>query len=1000
MRVLKFFIVICCFLIPSMLCDCLLAQQIDVKGQVTDAFDGSTLPGVTVLIKGTSQGTATDLDGYFSLKVNPDAILQFSFIGYVTQDVVIKDSKFLNISLEPSVTYLDEVVVIGYGEVKKGDATGAVTAIGEEDFNQGAIINPLELVAGKTAGVQVTPNSGAPGSGATIRIRGGSSLSASNDPLYVIDGIPVDNDGIAGTRNPLSMLNPNDIESFTILKDASASAIYGSRASNGVVIITTKKGKATGYGAKLPFSIDYNGSVSLYALPKLHKVLDGDEFRELMLQRYSDDPAIIGMIGSYNTDWQKQIYRNAIGIDQNISVGGKYKSLPYRFSLSYADYEGVLKTDDMQRTTLGLNLNPSLFKDRLKVNISTKGLFTNNNFGNTAAIGAAVMMDPTKPVYDPDNALGGYWAWTQSNGEPVKQATANPMALLYQQKDKSDVGRFIGNMQLNYSMPFLPELSANMDMGLDYSHSHGTVFVPADAAFAYDNLYGGGVNSEYEQRKWNELFNFTVNYSKELKAVDGKLDALAGYSWQHFQRSGNNFKTNDLTSPLLVERRVLDSTDYNTENYIVSFFGRVNYVMKDRYLLTVTARGDGSSRFAPDNRWGFFPSTALAWRIDKEKWMQKYDNITELKLRLGWGITGQQNITDDDYPYLANYTYSQQNALYQIGNQYIVTLRPDGYDANIKWEETYTYNMGFDYGFFNQRLYGSLDVYLRHTKDLINFIPVPAGSNLTNYVLTNVGDLENKGFEFSIVGIPLSNKDMYWEIGTNFTYNVNKITKLTASDNPDYLGVLVGGISGGTGNTVEIHAVGYPSFTFFVYEQVYDENGKPVEGLYVDRNGDGVINAGDLYYYKDAVPDFYFGISSRFSYKNWDFSFGGRACFGNYVYNNFSSNNAVYSRLYRSEGPYLSNIAENTDVAGFYSPQYLSDYYVQRADFFKLDYITIGYDFTDLLKNKFKLKATFTVNNVFTITPYKGIDPEVFGGIDNNIYPSTRAFVFGVNLGL
>jgi TonB-linked outer membrane protein, SusC/RagA family/TonB-dependent outer membrane receptor, SusC/RagA subfamily, signature region len=917
----------------------------------------------------------------------------------VPQTIRIDKQTFLNVSLEPSVTNLDEILIIGYGEVKKGDATGAVTAIGVEDFNRGSIINPLELVSGKTAGVQVTPNSGAPGSGATVRIRGGSSLSASNEPLYVIDGVPVDNDGISGTRNAMSMLNPNDIESMTILKDASASAIYGSRASNGVVLITTKKGKATEFGSLLPFTLDYNTNLSLTTTPRKHKVLTADEFRTTMTEFYGNDSAIMSMVGASSTDWQKEIYREAFGQDHNLSLGGKYRTLPYRFSFGYSDYEGILKTDDMQRVTLGLNLNPTLFNDDLKIDFVTKYMFVKHDFGNGDAIGAAIQMDPTQPVYDTSSPYGGYWTWTQANGDPITVATSNPVALLNQKKDHSDVNRFIGNLKLDYSLPFLPELTVNMNIGMDYSKSVGKVLIPGDAAFSYNSLYGGGVNRRYQQEKMNNVFDFTLNYNKKFSA-SSKIDALVGYSWQHFHRKGNAYETNDISSPQFVELRVNDSSDYDTENYLVSFFGRVNYTLKDRYLFTATLRDDGSSRFSKDNRWGLFPSVALAWRIADEPWMQGFENMSEMKLRLGWGITGQQNITNDDYPYLARYTFSQINAMYQFGNQFYYTLRPDGYDANLKWEETYTYNIGIDYGYYNQRLYGSLDLYYRRTYDLINFVTVPAGSNLTNYVLTNIGDMKNKGIEFSIVGIPISTKNAYWEVALNTTYNVNEITKLTANNDPDYLGVETGGISGGTGNTVQIHSIGYPSYSFFVYEQVFDENGMPIEGMYVDRNHDGKITTDDRYHYKDATPDFYFGISTRLNYKNWDLSLGGRANFGNYVYNNFSSLNGVYGRLYRAEGPYLSNIATNTNEAGFMNAQYLSDYYVQEASFFKMDYITVGYDFTSMIKNKFKLKVTATVNNAFVITNYKGLDPEVFGGIDNNIYPSSRIYVLGINIGL
>ncbi|MDN5330418.1 MAG: TonB-dependent starch-binding outer membrane protein SusC [Bacteroidales bacterium] len=974
-----------------------MAQDLTVKGKVTDATDGSSLPGVTVLVKNTTQGTVTDINGNYSISVKKGATLAFSFVGYQTQEFVIDKSQFLNVALAPTITSLNQVLIIGYGQVKKGDATGSVTAVSTKDFNRGSITNPMELMAGKTAGVQITTNSGAPGSGATIRIRGGSSLSASNDPLFVIDGVPVDNDGIAGARNPLSTINPNDIETFTILKDASATAIYGSRASNGVVIITTKKGSAEG-GAARPVVFEYNAGFSLYTIPKTREVLDGDAFRALVNEKFADRPDVTALLGTANTDWQKEIFRSSFGQDHTLSAAGSLLAVPYRASVGYANYDGILKTDNLKRTTLGLNLNPSLLDNHLKINLSGKAMFMKQRFANEGAIGAALQMDPTQPVYDENNAYGGYWAWLQPNGDPVDQATKNPLALIEQRDDNADVNRFLGSAQFDYKFHFLPDLRANLNLGYDYSSSDGTVFVPGNAAFAFDKLNGGGTNTTYSQTKKNELLDFTLNYGKDLNSIDSRLDVMGGYSWQHFYREGNSYTTNDLTGPFFIQKKVFDSSDYKTENYLVSFFGRFNYTFKGRYLLTFTLRDDGSSRFSPDTRWGLFPSAALAWRVMDEPWMKNVKTLSQLKLRLGWGVTGQQNITSNDYPYLPRYTYSQPTASYLLGTNYIITLRPEGYDYNIKWEETTTLNVGIDYGFANDRIYGSIDLYKRKTKDLINFIPVPAGSNITNYILTNVGNLENQGVEFSINAKPFVEKEFAWDFGFNVTYNKNKITKLTATDDPTYIGVLTGGISGGVGNTIQIHSVGYPANSFFVYEQVYDPNGKPIEGLYVDRNKDGKITDDDRYHYKKPSPDVYLGINSRMDIGNWDIVFSGRAQFGNYVYDNFSSNNATYERLYRPEGPYLANTAANVNEAGFNSPQYLSDYYIKNASFFKLDNLSIGYTFNKLWNASSKLRISGTVNNVFTITKYKGLDPEIFNGIDYSMYPRTRVFVLGLNL--
>jgi iron complex outermembrane receptor protein len=974
----------------------LFAQDMTVKGKVTDASDGNSLPGVTIAVKNTTTGTISDVDGNYTITVTKGATLVFSFIGYNPQEFVIQNQQTLNVSLSPSITSLNQVLIIGYGQVKKGDATGSVTAVSTKDFNRGSITNPMELMSGKTAGVQIISNSGAPGSGATIRIRGGSSLYASNDPLYVIDGVPVANDGIAGTRNALSTINPNDIETFTILKDASATAIYGSRASNGVILITTKKGSTEGTGTTRPFVLDYTANFSAYTIPKTREVLDGDAFRAMVSDKFSGRENVLALLGDGNTDWQKEILRSTMGMDHNISATGSFKNLPYRASVGYASYDGILKTDNLQRTSVGLNLNPSLLDDHLKVNLNGKGMFSKQRFGNEGSIGAALQMDPTKPVYDENNAYGGYWAWLQNSGDPVGQATTNPLAMIELRDDQADVTRFLGNAQFDYKMHFLPELRANLNLGLDYSKSEGNVVVPPYATFSYDKLNGGGELSTWDQKKRNELLDFTLTYARNLPSLSSKFDIMGGYSWQHFRREGSNLRTNDTLSAGFVNL-ISDTSDNATEYYLVSFFTRLNYTIFDRYLFTFTLRNDGSSRFSPDHRWGLFPSAAFAWRIMDEPWMKNVKTLSQLKLRLGWGLTGQQDI-GGDYPHLARYTYSNQTASYLLGSNYFITLRPEGYDKMIKWEETTTLNLGIDFGFANDRIYGSIDVYKRNTKDLLNYVPVPAGSNLSNYIWTNVGDLENQGIEFTINGRPYVDKDFSWDIGFNATFNKNKITRLTMYDDPNYIGILTGGISGGVGNTIQIHSVGQPTNSFFVYEQVYDPDGKPIEGLYVDRNKDGKITDDDRYHYKKPAADVYLGINSRLNYKNWDFIFSGRANLGNYVYDNFSSNNATYERLYRPEGPYLANVAANVDEAGFTVPQYLSDYYIKDASFFKLDNVTLGYTFNKMFNSDARLRLTATVNNVFTITQYKGLDPEIFSGIDYSMYPRTRVFVLGLNL--
>lgn len=970
------------------------AQNVSLTGKVTDASDGFSMPGVTIAVKNSTMGTTTDFDGNYTLGVPAGATVVFSFVGYETQEFVVQKQQTLNVALKAAVTYLNEFVVIGYGQVRKGDATGSVTSVSVKDFNQGVITNPMDLISGKTAGVNITSNSGAPGSGSTIRIRGGSSMTASNDPLFVIDGVPVDNRGIAGTRNPLSSINPNDIETFTVLKDASATAIYGSRASNGVIIITTKKGSnKDGKAIKL----EYSGAFSLFTIPKKREVLTGDEFRAMLTEKFGDKPNVLALLGNENTNWQDQIFRQAFGMDHNIAISGQVSKLPYRVSLGYADFDGVLKTDNMKRVSTGIILNPSLFDDHLKINLSAKGTFNMQRFENEGAIGSAIQMDPTQPVYDEGNIYGGYWTRLQLNGSPVTQSTKNPLALIEQREDKSEVNRFLGNAQFDYKFHFLPELKANLNLGMDRTATYGDIFVPGNASFNFDAQDGGGTIGVYEQKKSNEVLDFTLTYAKELSTIQSRFDVMGGYSWQHFYREGSSSSTNDTTSPFFVNKIVSPLSDYATESYLVSFFGRFNYYFKDRYILTFTLRNDGSSRFSKETRWGLFPSAALAWRIMDEAWMKQFDNLSELKLRVGYGVTGQEDIGGNDYPYMPVYVYGQNTASYQFGNEFYQTYRPGGYDANIKWEETSTINLAVDYGFFRDRIYGSLEFYTRETKDLINFIPIPAGTNLSNYLVTNVGNLTNTGVEFSINAKPVIKKDMQWEIGFNATFNNNEITKLTAIDDPAYLGVFTGGISGGVGSTIQIFSVGYPSYSFFVFEQVYDQDGKPIEGLYVDRNKDGKITDDDRYHYKKPAPDFILGFYSKFDYKDWTFSFNGRANFGNYVYDNFNSNNATYERLYRPEGPYLSNVGSDVNEAGFYDPQYTSDYYIKDGSFLKLDNVTVGYSFNDILGKKTNLALSATVNNVFTISKYDGIDPEIFSGIDNLMYPRTRAFVLGLN---
>ncbi len=966
------------------------AQVKTIKGKVTDALNGEALPGVSVVVKGTTKGAATNFDGQYTLDVESNQTLIFSFIGYTPKEVVVGSTNEINVQLEQSIESLQEVMVIGYGTVKKEDATGSVQAVTSEDFNPGAIVTPEALITGKIAGVQITNGGGSPGEGATIRIRGGSSLSASNDPLFVIDGVPVDNDGISGMKNPLGTINPNDIETFTVLKDASATAIYGSRASNGVVIITTKKGLKGN-----PLKINYNQYFSISSPINKVPVLNTDEYRNLVNQLYGPEaqtpnPRALNLLGNSSTNWQDEIYQNAMGIDHNLSLTGNIANQPFRASVGYTNQDGILKTDWMGRWTGSLGFNPSLLDDHLRINVNLKGMLIDNQFANRGAIGSAVGFDPTQQIMESNN-FGGYFYWKEQNGNPINPTIYNPVAQLMMVDDHSNVKRYLGNAQFDYRFHFLPDLRANLNLGFDISDSDGSSYTPVNAPWEYSN---GGRSNTYTQKKENTLLDFYLNYVKDIESIKSRVDVMAGYSWQHFYREGDNFTTKFLNDPGRVDDD--EFTDYKTESYLVSFFGRLNYTLMDRYLLTFTLRDDGSSRFSPETRWGLFPSAAFAWKVIDESFMADQQLFSDLKLRLGYGVTGQQNISDNDYPYMARYTWGLNNAQYMFGNSYYTTLRPEGYDANIKWEETTTYNIGLDYGFADNRINGAIDVYKRQTNDLINFIPVPAGTNLSNYILTNVGNLENQGIEFSINVIPVSKKDLTWEVGFNATYQQTEITKLTKNEDPTYIGVQTGGISGGVGNNIQIHSVGYAPNSFFVWEQVYDEAGKPIQGLYVDRNGDKVITNDDKYRYQKPAPDWYMGFSTKLNYKNWDFGFNGRISLGNYVYNNIWSGQSL-GYVYQSTGV-LNNVHNNALYTGFENPQYFSDYFVQNASFLKLDNLNIGYTFTNFYNSRMKIRLYGTAQNLFTLTEYEGLDPEISGGIDNNSYPRPRTFMFGVNI--
>ncbi len=966
-----------------------------VSGTVTEAGTQAPLPGVNIIVQGEPQrGTSTNLDGEYSLRVAPDETLIFSFLGFVTQEIPVDGRETIDIEMQEDVAELEGLIVIGYGVQQRGDNTGSVSTISSRDFNQGAITSPEDLFQGRSAGVNVTSNSGAPGAGATIRIRGGSSLSASNDPLFVVDGVPLDDGGIAGMRSPLNTINPNDIESITVLKDASATAIYGSRASNGVIIITTKRGERG-----QPLQVNYTGRYSYQTNTDRIGVLGADEFRTFVEEGVEDgriSAAALNNLGEAETNWQDEIFRNAFSQDHNISVSGSFQDLPYRASIGFSGNQGVLKTSSNDRLTGSIALTPSFFEDQLSVDINFRGMRVDNRFANQGAIGSAISFDPTQPVVTDSDEFGGFFTWLDGDNNPVGIAPANPLALIDQRRDESTVYRSIGNLKLDYAPNFFPNLTATISAGYDYSDvGNGLVTVSDQAAYAFDGAGFSGERTNYDQRKENELLDIYFNYNRYLNAVDSDLDLTAGYSWEHHYERGSTFSTSfDRSND---DFQVNTDTDYATEYYIVSFFGRANYSLMDKYLFTGTLRYDGTSRFSEDNRWGLFPSFAFAWKMHEEGFLSNFDRLSELKLRIGYGVTGQQRIGQGNYPYLPQYTFSQETARYPFGNEFITTLRPEGYNTNLKWEETTTYNVAMDYSFNDEQIFGSLEYFFRQTDDLLNVIPVPAGTNFTNRILSNVGTLEVQGVEFDITTRLLSTEDQFWQVTFNTTYTIDEITNLTTVDDPAFRGVETGGIAGGVGNTAQIHSVGHPRNTFFVFEQVYDDNGNPIEGLYVDQNGDGVIDEADLYRLESPNPDFTFGLSSRYEYKNWDASFSARASFGNYVYNNVASDNAIASQTYNTTG-FLTNPTEFIRSANFTNAQYLSDHYVENASFLRMDNVTVGYRFDNLFDVATSLRVSATLQNAFTITNYSGQDPEVFGGIDYNLYPRPRTFVLGINL--
>jgi len=973
----------------------LSVSQNRVSGTVIDAETQDPLPGVNIVVKGQpTTGTATNFDGEYSLTVSSlQDTLIFSFIGFLRQEIPIRGRTTIDVVLQPDVQSLEDVVVIGYGVQQKEDNTGSVNLISTRDFNEGNITSAQELFQGKIAGVNVTSGDGAPGSRPEVRIRGGSSLSASNSPLYVIDGVPLSDDGIAGSRDPLNSINPNDIESISVLKDASATAIYGSRASGGVIIITTKKGRKG-----QPTRINYTFRASLHTNHNQVDVLSADQLRTIISEEF--DESALNRLGDQNTDWQDQIFDSSISQDHNISVTGSMDkiSLPYRLSVGFTGNNGILERSSLDRLTTSLALNPTFFDERLKVDINLKGVREDNFFSNQGAIGSAVRFDPTQPVRpgDPGSRFDGFFAWTDSQGNPITIAPANPVALIQQTSDNAVVFRGIGNVQLDLEVPRIEGLHANLNLGFDYSDvGTGDFRIPDNAAFADDGSEALGVRRTFDQTRENEVLEFYMKYDKDLPEANSRFDITAGYTWERNYETSESFETNfNIDDVLQVEQDV----DFATERFLVSVFGRLNYSFMNKYLVTGTIRRDGTSRFSRENRWGLFPSVALAWKIHEEGFLANSNVLSELKLRLGWGETGQQNIGVGNFPFLARFTSSEPNARVQFGDEFINTLRPEGFNSALKWEETTTYNAGLDYGFLNNRLTGTIEGFIKETTDLLNVIPVPGGTNFTNRILTNIGTLDLQGIEFGVTGRIISKRETFWQMSVNTTWTRDRITKLTNVQSPDFVGVEVGGIAGGVGNTIQVHSVGFPRNSFFVLEQVFDADGNPLEGVYVDQNGDGIINDSDRIRFKSPQADVLVGVSSRFEYKNWDASFSGRASVGNYVYNNTDSQFFI-NELVSPLGFIFNSTTDILDTR-FRNAQFFSDIFVENASFFRMDNINVGYTFENLFNTESTVRLSATVENAFIITNYSGLDPEVFGGIDNNLFPRPRTFILGLNFNL
>ena len=962
----------------------LMAQTRTIKGEVTDAQNGEALIGATVMVEGEKGGTVTDFDGNFSLQVSSSAKkIKVSYIGYIDKVLSISDN--MKVKLESDSKALADVVVIGYGTARKSDLTGSVATVKSKDFNKGLVSSPEQLINGKVSGVQIMSNSGSASAGSTIRVRGGASLNASNDPLIVLDGVPLEQGGISGnSSNFLSMINPSDIESMTVLKDASSTAIYGSRASNGVIIITTKKGQQ---GA---VKVNFNTTNSLQTRAQMVDMLSRDEFVNVINQFGTDNQK--SLLGTANTDWNDEVYRTAFGTDNNLSVSGSIdKWLPFRVSVGYYNQSGLVRKDNVERWTGNVVLTPSFFQDHLKLTINAKGTLNNNSFNNGGAVWAAATFNPTIPVYSGNDKYGGYNEALDADGYPVNAGVRNPRGLVDLYDSKSKVSRFIGSMDVDYKVHFLPDLKLHATVGADYAKGDGTVYVPAYAAQSYnkDESLGGSDYKYGPQKNENRLLTLYANYAKYFEDIKSNVDLTAGYDYQYWKSTTPLYYTKSAAGTNL---STVKASDYR--HVMLSYYGRINYSFDGKYLLTATVRRDASSRFSKDTRWGTFPSVALGWTLTEEPWLKNQKVLSNLKLRASYGVTGQQEGIGN-YNYLPVYTYSVAGTEAFINGQYINTYRPEAYVSDLKWETTTSWNFGLDFGFLDGRIGGAIDFYTRKTKDLLASVPTAAGTNFSKTILTNVGNVDSKGIEISLNATPIQNKDWEWNLSYNFTWQNMKVKNLSLIKGGSQTNVKVGPSI--DAYQFQVLSEGYEPYMFYVYHQLYDsKTGKPIEGAYADLNNDGEINESDLYRYHSPAPKYIMGLSTSLRYKQLTLGMSFRANIDNYVYNGMGMSTGAFETVSYNNSQ-LNNLNTSFLKTGFKTRQYLSDYYVENASFLKLDNLSLSYNVGKI--NKWaSLTVSAMVQNVFTITGYSGTDPEVPNGMDNSFYPRPRTY--SVSLGL